>query len=760
MSEQQSPPGDATEVDLSAATMALQSAWHTLGVDPVTVRLGGASTPASETLIPTQDLPKSRDEAALGALRPWSIEAPGVASSPGAGPVDLRLGSTIGEGGMGVVICAEQVALGRDVAVKTLRVDDERAEAVLALLREAWVTGSLEHPGIVPVHGLGRSPRGAPLFVMKRIDGQPWSSFIHQPALLPADGQSDSLRWHLEVLMQVCNTIAFAHSRRVLHRDLKPDNVMIGPFGEVYVLDWGLAVALPGGDARLPQVASIHTIAGTPHFMSPEMIEARPDAIDERSDVFLLGAILHMFLTGQPRHRGRTPLEVLAAGWRCEPIVYPSYVPEELAAIANRATARAPGDRFASVSDLRVAIASYLSHRHSLDLTRAARQHLRTLRRLLSARLQQLRAADADADTIGDALPRDDASALDLDTMPSESLHDDGGAPRAPGSIAGSHGAEPSASATGDRSNSSEASADGSELPADDEAMQAAISSAFSSARFGFHVALQSWPENESAKAGQAQTLDLMIDFRLHTGDLAIVRLLATERGAVDADTAARIEALAEQHRAAAEAAMANEGAVIDRDVRYGARTRTIFAAIMAVMFGGQALAFAVLQQIGLYHWDYVGTWTVATLFLALVLGFGHWARVTLNSTAFNRSVLRSLQLTAIVNLALIGGSQALGLTATTALTFEMLLFANVNAMYGAMLDVRLWASALPYLLAFCAAIVWPSAILAWVGAAHLLAIGLIGWLWRPRLVDGRDPGDARVLAQRRALADAAVRPR
>ncbi len=201
MVERQVPPAAASEIDLVAAATALQTAWQTLGVEATTAKLGALSQPAGATLVPTQDLPQSRDDAALSALRPWSIEAPGVAALQDAAPADLRLGSTIGEGGMGVVIRAEQVALGREVAVKTLRVDDDRAEAVLALLREAWVTGSLEHPGVVPVHGLGRSPGGAPLFVMKRIDGKPWSSFIFQPGLLPEEAQADPLRWHLEVLL-------------------------------------------------------------------------------------------------------------------------------------------------------------------------------------------------------------------------------------------------------------------------------------------------------------------------------------------------------------------------------------------------------------------------------------------------------------------------------------------------------------------------------------------------------------------------------
>ncbi len=533
----------------------------------------------------------------------------------------------------------------------------------------------------------------------------------------------------------------------MLHRDLKPDNIMIGPFGEVYVLDWGLAAALPGGDVRLPQVASIRHIAGTPHFMAPEMIEARSDAIDERSDVFLLGAILHLLLTGRPRHGGRTPLEVLAAGWRCEPVAYPASVPEELADIANRATARAQQDRFATVSELRAAVAASLAHRHALDLTRAARHHLHNLRRLLKAQLQRLR-ADAEGSPKPDAAPPDPDFALDGDTVPADALAGAPAATCAPAAAGHAAATVQSEAAAPPGDASQLRPSDALDLVTDDESMQAAISSAFSSARFGFQVALQIWPENAAAKAGREQTLDLMIDFRLHTGDLAIVRLLAAERGGLDAETAARVEALAERHRLAAEAAKANARAAIDMDVRYGARTRAFVAFIMAVVFGGQALAFGVLQRLETYRWDYTGAWVVASGFFAFVFAFGRWANVTLSATAFNRGVLRSLQLS-LINLALILGSQVLGLSATTALTFQMLLFATVNAMLGAMLDARLVASAVLYLLAFGAAILWPGAVLECVGAAHLVAIGLVGWLWRPQFVDGRYSGDARALAQR-----------
>src|SRR5204863_2462534 len=135
----------------------------------------------------------------------------------------------LGEGGMGTVDRALQRSLGREVAIK--RVRDRRAGdgAVRALLAEARVAGSLEHPNVVPIHALGRDAGGDPALVMKRVEGVSWSALIHDPAHPRwSDLPRDRLRWHLETLMQVCNAIELAHSRGIIHRDLKPNNVMIG----------------------------------------------------------------------------------------------------------------------------------------------------------------------------------------------------------------------------------------------------------------------------------------------------------------------------------------------------------------------------------------------------------------------------------------------------------------------------------------------------------------------------------------------------
>lgn len=268
----------------------------------------------------------------------------------------------IGEGGMGVVDRAWQRSLARDVAVKRVLRGGMSSSAVRDLLSEARITGVLEHPNIIPVHAIGRDAEGNAAFVMKRVEGVRHTDLVYGPShpmweTLPPD----RLRWHLETLMQVCHAIEFAHSRGVLHLDLKLDNVMIGVFGEIYVLDWGIALSLPEGC----DVAERTTIVGTPASMAPEVVKGGP--LDRRTDVYLLGAMLHEVLTASPRHPGGTFEAVLESIVRSDPFDYGD-LPEELAAIANRATARDPDERFAGVRALRQAIHQFLEHRESATL--------------------------------------------------------------------------------------------------------------------------------------------------------------------------------------------------------------------------------------------------------------------------------------------------------------------------------------------------------------------------------------------------------
>lgn len=269
----------------------------------------------------------------------------------------------IGRGGMAVVSAAQQTALGREVAVKRAA-DPDDDDAQLCLLREAMLAAQLEHPNIVPIHQLLVDERG-PLVVMKRIAGKAWDTLIADPEV--------PLEKHLDIFIQTMNAVEFAHSREVLHRDIKPENVMIGDFGEVYLLDWGVA--------RRKSEPSSLAIVGTPAYMAPEMAEGRAD---ERTDVFLLGASLHHVLTGRPRHVGESALDVLYAAMYVEPYAYAREVPGELAEICNRACAREPGARFASVAALREAVLSYRDHRAANVLSEGASALLAELRHELT----------------------------------------------------------------------------------------------------------------------------------------------------------------------------------------------------------------------------------------------------------------------------------------------------------------------------------------------------------------------------------------
>ncbi|HLU49460.1 MAG TPA: serine/threonine-protein kinase, partial [Planctomycetota bacterium] len=213
---------------------------------------------------------------------------------------------------MGMVYLAEQKALGRKVALKALRPEAETTRGVEKLLEEAWIHGALEHPNIVPVHDIELDARGRPKVALKRIEGRHWGDWIASPERVASSFRvGDILEWNLRVLAQVCQGVHYAHARGFIHRDLKPENVMIGEFGEVYVGDWGLALALrPDPNGRFPHVDEASEIAGTPAYMAPEMLGGSGRRLSERTDVYLLGGILYEILTGEPPHNGSTLKEI------------------------------------------------------------------------------------------------------------------------------------------------------------------------------------------------------------------------------------------------------------------------------------------------------------------------------------------------------------------------------------------------------------------------------------------------------------------
>jgi len=280
----------------------------------------------------------------------------------------LEFGVPLGKGGQSEVFSGTQKALRREVAIKQLRPDKADPERAARMLQEARVQGALEHPAVLPVYMLGADAEGLPQIVMRSVVGRPWSSYVRPGGELEAPpDEPDHMRWHLDVLTQTAAAVQYAHDRGILHRDLKLSNVLIGPQGEPYVLDWGLAARL---DDRCPvalmSAADEERVIGTPSYMAPELAAVEPHKVDARTDVYLLGACLHVLLAGQARHAAATVIERLAKAYRSRPWEYPPGVPPVLAHIANKATARDPDDRYPSAAAFRAAVREF--QRHPVDV--------------------------------------------------------------------------------------------------------------------------------------------------------------------------------------------------------------------------------------------------------------------------------------------------------------------------------------------------------------------------------------------------------
>ena len=275
----------------------------------------------------------------------------------------------LGAGAMGAVHLCHDRRIGRDVAMKTIRADQARDERVrLRFEREARVQGQLEHPAIVPVHDLGLAPDGSTFFTMKRVQGSSLGAILAglrrgDPEVVERYGR----RRLLGAFATVCLAVSFAHSRGVIHRDIKPSNIMLGDFGEVYLLDWGIAKVRPSGQLpadetweasslEVPHFLSDMTRGGeggtfgTIGYMAPEQL--RGDVVDERADIYALGATLFEILTLVPLH-ARVATEAIASTLRggdarAHVRAPERDVPLELEQLCIRATAREPDDRPAS----------------------------------------------------------------------------------------------------------------------------------------------------------------------------------------------------------------------------------------------------------------------------------------------------------------------------------------------------------------------------------------------------------------------------
>ena len=277
--------------------------------------------------------------------------------------LDYELTRMLGKGGMGVVYAARQASLDRQIAVKMMQ-DDSAASPAAArkFLAEAMVTGELDHPNIVPIHELGKTPDGKLFYAMKEVVGTSWADVIG----------SRSLAENLQILLAVCDAVAFAHDRGIIHRDLKPANVMLGDYGEVLVMDWGLAASI-GSDKAEP-LTEASALAGTPSYMAPEMALCEYDRISTTSDVYLLGGMLFELAVGLRPHPGVNAREAIRAAR--ENVIQAVEKPGELVNIALRAMATDPADRYDSVRAMQKAIRAYQAHAESLTLAEVATARL------------------------------------------------------------------------------------------------------------------------------------------------------------------------------------------------------------------------------------------------------------------------------------------------------------------------------------------------------------------------------------------------
>ncbi len=332
------------------------------------VRLGGFETEAKPATVD----PRSRPLAADTFEQRYGLQ------------------QVLGEGGMGEVRLGKDRLIGREVALKFMRTEAERVENEGFCLRErfereARIQGQLEHPSVVPVYDLGVREDGSVYFSMRRVRGHTLEQIIE--SLNKDDPETkETFTQHrlLSAFTTVCLTIEYAHRRKVVHRDLKPANIILGEFGEVYLLDWGIAkvvdpkadpLALTTDDSGAPTVragaeqpkaieTTVGTMLGTPGYMAPEQASGDPSALSPRVDVYALGAILFEFLTLKPLHPYSDTHRILLSTLRgpdIEAQLRAASVAPELAEICKRATALAPSDRYTSARQLYEAIEDHLA---------------------------------------------------------------------------------------------------------------------------------------------------------------------------------------------------------------------------------------------------------------------------------------------------------------------------------------------------------------------------------------------------------------
>jgi len=337
-------------------------------------------------------------------------------------------GLLIGKGGMGEVRMCRDQRIGREVALKSISKEAQSPAVEHRFLREARVQAQLEHPSIVPVYDMGLMPDGQLYFTMKRVRGLTLDAVVRGLSYADPNVQSRfTLRRLLTAFNQACLAVDFAHQHGVLHRDLKPENIMVGDFGEVYVLDWGLA-KISAADAQPlsldPKATAKGAVMGTPGYMAPEQVLPTGE-LDARADVYALGAVLFELLTWEPlvSTQSNEPRELFAAtlagaDGRASVRAPAREIPPELDAICVRATAVDPAARFGSARELSDALERFLDGDRDLELRkRMAADHARTAQGILSRANISADDRMACMSELGRALALDPGNATGMETF-------------------------------------------------------------------------------------------------------------------------------------------------------------------------------------------------------------------------------------------------------------------------------------------------------------------------------------------------------
>jgi WD40 repeat protein/serine/threonine protein kinase len=350
---------DSTAPEIPAAVDPPErSAETTSAIDPTVAAPPRAKKPAAP------QPPPSRSTRMM--IRRCTI-ASGVGAATGT--LEYALKDKIGEGGSGVVFTAYQNTVDREVAVKVIRPEmAQNTQVKSQFLSEAVLTGDLDHPNIVPVYDLGVDQRDCLFYAMKKIKGVPWKKVIAHKSEVE----------NIEILLRVCDAIAFSHAKGVIHRDLKPHNIMLGDYGEVFVMDWGIAVS-PTGNTKAEILTPQSNQAGTPAYMAPEMVEVNAARVNHLSDIYLLGGLLYEIETGLAPHAGGNLQECLKRV--AENVIQPTQKKSELIDIALKAMSTQPSQRYQRVAEFSQAIRGYQSHAQSIALCKsAAETHARARR--------------------------------------------------------------------------------------------------------------------------------------------------------------------------------------------------------------------------------------------------------------------------------------------------------------------------------------------------------------------------------------------